>query len=213
MIVVVYVTCRTAAKMQLSTNRVNFTSASISQLNYAKFLCKSGSTQKGIEDIVTILGLHRDNFSREKRLNVVSRRLRSTARRLRNKGALVPFVPPKNVKFNFEKPVSWYIVVVFALYNENCEIQLMCDLRTGVLKMCFRERRADYTICLHIVNFTRNHARSCTKINMVQSKYLYSVSLLSWYHCESSIISTKCESDSRNRHTHGTLCTSVPFLR
>lgn len=168
MIQVVYVT--EVEKMQLSTNRVNFTSASIAQLNYAKFLCKSGSTQKGIEDIVSILGLHRDNFSREKRLNVVSRRLRSTARGIKNKRALVPFESPKKVFFNFVKPVTWHHFVVFALIKENCELQLKCDLRTEVLIMCICEKRSVYNIFINSTIFRMSCPRSCTKLQMVQSK-------------------------------------------
>ncbi|CAH2076213.1 unnamed protein product, partial [Iphiclides podalirius] len=49
--------------MQLATSRVHFTSSSIAQCNYVRLLNKHQSAERGIHNIVTLLGLHSEDLT------------------------------------------------------------------------------------------------------------------------------------------------------
>ncbi|XP_049867761.1 protein cappuccino-like isoform X2 [Pectinophora gossypiella] len=140
--------------MQLSASRVHFTSSSVAQFNYVRFLGKTGSTQRGIEDIVTVLGLHNDNSaSLDKTLAFVSKRLRCKIRRLRNRRALV-HIPVKKINFNFQKSIEWFIFVIFAITLDTREIKFVCDWKIGTV-MCFCEWTSLNT-SLYEINISSN---------------------------------------------------------
>ncbi|VVC98382.1 unnamed protein product [Leptidea sinapis] len=109
--------------MQLSTSRVKFTNSSISQFNYVKFLCKYQSKRKGIQDIVTILGLHSDNVASFDRdfLGVSSGVLK------RKKESTLMVYVSKKLRFNFARTSKWFVIVL----NGECGAQLEYDLRTA----------------------------------------------------------------------------------
>lgn len=125
--------------MQLSTNRMNFTTSSVAQFNYARFLIKSQSTQKGITDIVTVLGVHSDGFAAlDKTLSFISRRLQCKVKKIRKKRALVLFVPLKKVRFNGHKPESWFRIELMQVKLYCGHFSIECDFRTGEV-MCIYE--------------------------------------------------------------------------
>lgn len=119
--------------MQLSTNRVNFTTASVAQFNYMKFLSQFRSKdKKDVQDIVTILGLHTDDvatfdkfyisdYAAPKYYCVLENRTRQS---------LVPYVT-KKLSFNIEKTSKWFHVII----DINPNIKMECDLRTATLTM------------------------------------------------------------------------------
>lgn len=122
--------------MQLTTNRMNFTTSSVAQFNYARFLTKSQSPQKGITDIVTVLGIHSDGFAAlDKTLSFISRRLQCKIKKIRKKRALVLYVPLTKVRFNSHKPESWFRIELNQMELHCGHISVECDFRTGEI-MC-----------------------------------------------------------------------------
>lgn len=108
--------------MQLPTNRVNFTTSSVAQFNYARFLTKSQSPQKGITDIVTVLGVHSDSFAAlDKTL------FQCKIKKITRNRSLVLFVPLKNVEFNIRKPKNWFRIKLTQVRHFSIE----CDFQTG----------------------------------------------------------------------------------
>lgn len=137
--------------MQLTTSRMNFTTSSVAQFNYARFLTKSLSPQKGITDIVTVLGIHSDGFAAlDKTLSFISRRLQCKIKILRKKRALVLFVPLKKMRFNSHKPESWFRIELTQMKLYCGHISVECDFRTGEI-MCNCENNV--TRCYNIIYF------------------------------------------------------------
>lgn len=135
--------------MQLSTNRVNFTQSSVAQFNYARFLTKSSSTQKGIADIVTVLGVHSDGFPvLDKSLSVISR-LETKIRKSGKNRAVVLFVPPKKVRFKIYRPESWFQLELTHVKLYCGHIYYECNFRTGEI-MCFFKNNTPQ--CSNIIN-------------------------------------------------------------
>lgn len=150
--------------MQLSTNRVNFTTSSVAQFNYARFLTKSSSTQKGISDIVNVLGVHCDGFAAfEKTRSVISWRLANKVRILRKSRALVLFVPPKKVKFKIDKPESWCRIELTHMKLYCGFISTECNFWTGEIMCFFKNKTLKYYT---IVDFT-NESRGKDELKVI----------------------------------------------
>lgn len=122
--------------MQLSTNRVNFTSSSVAQINYVEFLNKSRTTKKGVQDIVTILGLHTDeafSYNTQKKTKLLWQR--SVTRCLKNKYAVMAYVPLKSLKINFEKTLRWFQYVFLYFNQGEHKIAISCDMKMAIIKI------------------------------------------------------------------------------
>lgn len=118
--------------MQLATNRMNFTTSSVAEFNYARFLIKSQSAEKGIADIVTVLGVHSDSFAAlDKTLSFISRRFQCKIKKIRRKRALVLFVPLKKVKFNSLKHESWFRIELIPVKLYCGRFTIEYNFRTG----------------------------------------------------------------------------------
>lgn len=129
---------RALAIMQLSSNRVYFTYSSVSQYNYGKFLSHPrGTSVEGINDIVTVLGLHRKDTCYSKSTVVVGKKWRSKASRLRVLKSIVPYKPLKRLKFNCDTTQWFRGQLLFVVKNEYHRVLFEFDLRFGSVTMCF----------------------------------------------------------------------------
>lgn len=125
--------------MRLSTNRVNFTNSYVAQFNYVKFLCKYQSKRKGIQDIVTILGLHSDEIAS---YDIQSVKTDDCCVKLQwSQNSLVLCVS-KKLCIYFERTMQWYVVVL-NMHGKSMKMIFEYDLksrevRTKLLNMrCF----------------------------------------------------------------------------
>lgn len=126
--------------MQISTSRVNFTSSSVAQINYVEFVNKFRTTKKGVQDIVTILGVHtEDVFTKTKKKSPKSLWRLSLDKCLikkskQNQLALVKCVPLQRIKVNFERTLEWFQSVILNINNNGYNTEMRCDLRMALLK-------------------------------------------------------------------------------
>lgn len=124
-------------KMQLSTTRVNFTNASVSQFNYVKFLSKFRSSHKDVHDLNTILGLHSVDLLHYDIISANDPLLKPEHQSFcKNKhiNTLVPFVHPNTLKCKVEKCSQWYKCVILHLKYDGYVIKVCSDLRTGTME-------------------------------------------------------------------------------
>ncbi|XP_063621549.1 protein cappuccino-like isoform X2 [Cydia splendana] len=113
--------------MQLATNRVNFASSSRAHFNYVKLLSKYRDAQEGIHDIVTILGLHNEEYTAFE-YKFVPKNV--TFKRFSR--ALVPYMPRKLLILTIGIPVySQY--TVFVVKMKCGELKVLCDIKRVVL--------------------------------------------------------------------------------
>lgn len=119
--------------MQLSTNRVNFTSSSVAHFNYIKLL-STRYRENNINDIVSVLGLQTDEVVTIK-AGYASQRQRSRSRRKNREQDLMVFAQPKKLTMKFSKQRLWYRVPVVVV-NQKCYVfRVVCDLRTSVIEI------------------------------------------------------------------------------
>lgn len=131
--------------MQLSTSRVNFTNTSVSQLNYVKFLSKR-SSQKGVQDIVTILGLHTDDATTFCVTNTSEEKLCLVhAVEKIHYWSLVPY-HPKQLKYNFIRPSEWFKTVLLVENHSNYVTRIECDLRSGTIDVVLSQKDNSFKI-------------------------------------------------------------------
>lgn len=140
--------------MQISTNRVNFTNSSVAHFNYVKFLGQQRSTEKGVQDIVTILGLHTDEITLNTGLVSASRRYRSASRRLKKR--TLALVSVKKLYFKMLKTVQWYRSVLLVLNCDRQRIKVKSDLRIGIITMEF-ELKALYVFSIRRYSQMHTH--------------------------------------------------------
>ncbi|XP_028175572.1 protein cappuccino isoform X2 [Ostrinia furnacalis] len=131
--------------MQISTNRVNFTNSSVAHFNYVKFLGQHRIADKGVQDIVTILGLHTDEITINTGLVSAARRFRSASRRAK-KCAWV-LVPLKKLSYRIERTTQWCKTVILVMNSERQRIKVESDLAIGVLTMEY-EVTSSYVISI-----------------------------------------------------------------
>ncbi|XP_061704106.1 formin-2-like isoform X1 [Cydia pomonella] len=113
--------------MQLATNRVNFTSSSRAHFNYVKLLSKYRDAQEGIQGIVTILGLHNEEYTAFAEYKFIPKNFTVKFTR-----ALVLYVPRKLPILTFVIPVySQY--TLFVVKMERGELIVLCDIKRVVL--------------------------------------------------------------------------------
>lgn len=124
--------------MQLSTNRVNFTTTTVAQFNYMKFLSQFRSKdKKDVQNIVTILGLHTDDvaifdiseceYEEPKQCSALESRVFKS---------LIPYVT-KKLSFNLSRNSNWSLVE-FDLYKNT---KIICDFKTMALTMVLSESK------------------------------------------------------------------------
>ncbi|KAI5638817.1 formin-like domain-containing protein [Phthorimaea operculella] len=155
--------------MQLATSRVNFTTTSVAQFNYAQFLRHQGTTHKGVEDIVNVLGIHSEDFATlDKTLAFITKKLRSKIRILRNKRALLA---EKTVKFNFEKSIEWFLFLVLVIQFENHQIRIICDWKTGTTTMCFWQMLLNWFMSSVSENNHLKHLHSSQDLKIIGVQY------------------------------------------
>ncbi|KAI8422362.1 hypothetical protein MSG28_006223 [Choristoneura fumiferana] len=129
--------------MQLSTNRVNFTNSSIAQFNYVKFLSKHRDTQDGINDIVTILGLHTEEHTAfETEFKFTSKSDPVIIDIVNTNKELMVYEPKKqpSITFFYDIPVQWFRYTMFVLNGEKRRIKVKSDVRKVVLIVEYIEK-------------------------------------------------------------------------
>ncbi|XP_026752070.2 formin-2-like isoform X2 [Galleria mellonella] len=122
--------------MQLSASRVNLTNSSVAHFNYVKFLSHRYTEEKSAQDVVSIFGLHSEEFVTIN-AGLVSQRIRSTAKRNKNRRALVLYVPPKILTLNFNKPEHWYNFIMLTVAKKYYTIKIQCNLKSGLMTIEF----------------------------------------------------------------------------
>lgn len=140
--------------MQLATSRVNFTNSSVAQYNYVKLLNKPNSAERGVHNILTVLGLHSDDFALVDLDTKVRRARRKFYRKttlLENDRTLVPYVR-KTMTINMDRAVEWFRIVIFNTKRKFCETLVEWDMRSGVIKVAIR-RDSDHK-CLYDVKIS-----------------------------------------------------------
>ncbi|CAG9785527.1 unnamed protein product [Diatraea saccharalis] len=142
--------------MQFATSRVNFTNSSIAHFNYVKFFGQHSCPEKGVQDIVTILGLHSDEItSINTGLVSASRRHRSASRRLKRRALVI--VPQRKLNFTLHKPVRWSKSVIVIVNDERRKIKVECDLRTGIVTMKYNVKSVYiFTLMDYLIAIKKN---------------------------------------------------------
>lgn len=131
--------------MQISTSRVNFTNSSVAHFNYVKFLGQHRSAEKGVQDIVTILGLHTDEITINTGLVSAARRFRSASRRSRKRDWVL--VALNTLRFKIERSSQWCRSVIITMKSERQRVKVECDLAIGVMTMEY-EITSSYVISI-----------------------------------------------------------------
>ncbi|XP_030027501.2 formin-2 isoform X2 [Manduca sexta] len=133
--------------MHFSANRVNFTSSSVAQINYVEFLNKFRSTKQGIQDIVTILGVHTDDvFSSGTKKTPKALWRRSFYKCIKKKDSLVPYTRVKKLKFQFGRTSQWLSVAVLVINKSNSKMYINCDLKVGLIEIRFYVCKNGHTL-------------------------------------------------------------------
>ncbi|XP_013179598.1 PREDICTED: formin-2 isoform X2 [Papilio xuthus] len=141
--------------MQLATSRVNFTNSSVAQYNYVKLLNKPNSAERGVHNIVTVLGLHSDDFALvdfDTKVKRARRKLFRKTQLLDDDRTLVPYVR-KTLTINMDRAVEWFRIVIFNTKRKFCETLVEWDMRSGVIIVAIR-RDCDRK-CLYDVKISR----------------------------------------------------------
>lgn len=176
--------------MQISTNRVNFTNSSVAHFNYVKFLGQQRSTEKGVQDIVTILGLHTDEITLSTGLVSASRRLRSASRKLKKR--TLALVPISKFYYKIERTVQWYQSVLFVMNSNRQRIKVECDIRIGIVTMeC--KLKTKYVITIKKYNLQKAMARGSKLlpklyISKIKKALTLIKNVLYNYHCLKSFM-------------------------
>lgn len=134
--------------MRLAANRVNLTSSSIAQCNYVKLLDKHQSTEKGIHNIVTLLGLQSDDLTYldfDTKVRRKRRRLFRKSTSLRSNWEIVQYVV-RRLSIRVNRTVKWYRVAVIKTRRKFYQTIVECDLKSGVIIMTMRRHCDDESI-------------------------------------------------------------------
>lgn len=157
--------------MQLSTNRVNFTNSSIAQFNYVKFLNKHRDTQEGINDIVTILGLHTEEHTAfETEIKFTSKSDPLILNTVNANKKLIVYVPKKEPSINFlyNIPVQWFRYTMYVLNGERRRIKFKSDVRKVVLVIEYIEKCS----ILYTVHASTLSSQLCKLLQLFKAFFL-----------------------------------------
>lgn len=163
--------------MQLSTNRVNFTNASVAQFNYVKFLSQFRSRKNGVQDIGNILRLHNNGFALKGGFTTKVKFRRAVSKCLHKNRALVLYVAQKKLIMKIPKCLQWYRFVILVLIGENHKILIEFDIKMSMITINFyiSEIAALWTINTvksGIITKSNVHTSKCNVLYLYRLIYL-----------------------------------------